>query len=73
MGKVGDMQQGKRNIILTPDQLDDDEVIEILESNPTYTRDKKIVDRVRNLSGTMSRPDSRVDRDEPRGNIDFVS
>lgn len=71
-GKVGDMQQGKRNIILTPDQFDDEEVIEILENNPTFTRDKKVVEKVRNLSGTMSRPDSRTDRDEPRGNIDFI-
>lgn len=69
--KVGEMQQNKRNIILTPDQFDDDEVIEILERTPTYNRDKKVTDRVRGLTSSTPRPDSsRPDRD-PSSKIEF--
>lgn len=36
-----------RYIILSPGQFDDEGVIETMEANPTYNRDKKIVDGVR--------------------------
>ncbi|MCH5245172.1 MAG: cell division protein FtsZ [Muribaculaceae bacterium] len=49
--KVNNMEGiRQRYIILTPNQFDDDEIIEILETTPTYNRDKKIVDSTR--SGT---------------------
>lgn len=32
-------------IVLTPDQMDDDDVIELLEHSATYGRDRKIMDR----------------------------
>ena len=38
--------------------FDDDDVIDILEKYPTATRDKKIVERVRNAVGTMRHADS---------------
>ncbi len=69
--KVGDMQQ-KRNIILSPDQFDDDEVIELLERTPTYTRDKKVIDRVKGLNGSAPRPDSqRSERGDSSSKIEF--
>jgi cell division protein FtsZ len=39
-----------RYIVLRPDQFDDDAIIEILEHNPAYNRDKKIADEVRNAA-----------------------
>nr|MBD5377382.1 cell division protein FtsZ [Bacteroides sp.] len=68
--KIGGMHKGKGNIILSPDQFDDDEVIELIERNPTYSRDKKIVDRARNLNGSSIHRNPRNDRDD-RGTIDF--
>ena len=41
------MQNSKdraRFVILRPDQMDDDEAVEILEKTPALNRDKKIVD-----------------------------
>lgn len=48
--KVDSMRRIKevnRYIILTPDQFDDDTVVEILEQRPAYNRDRKIVDELR--------------------------
>jgi cell division protein FtsZ len=36
-------------IIMRPEQLDNDEVIETFEHTPTYTRDKRIADEIRQL------------------------
>lgn len=38
-------------IVLTPQQMDDDTVIEILEKSPTYNRDRKILDNISAKSG----------------------
>lgn len=49
--KMKDLTEGKdRNstIILGPNQLDDDAICDILESYPTYKRDRRIVEEVRN-------------------------
>ena len=59
--KATDYKESKdrtRYIVLNPDQFDDDDVIDILEKYPTATRDKKIVERVRNAVGTMRHADS---------------
>ena len=42
--KVRDQQ---RYIVLTPEQFDDDSVIEALEQVPAYNRDRKLTDRIR--------------------------
>lgn len=49
--KVMDLAGGKdrpSTIILGPNQLDDDAICDILEKHPTYKRDRKIVEQVRN-------------------------
>jgi len=64
--KVNEFQGGKdrsRYIVLTPDQLDDDAVIDVLEKNPTATRDKKIVEKIKNATGTMRRVERTDDPD----------
>jgi len=74
--KVGDFANGKnrsRYIVLTPDQMDDDAVIETLEKTPTLTRDKKIVEKVKNSQGVSRRVDIRDEADgSRRGPIDFI-
>ncbi|MCM1483784.1 MAG: cell division protein FtsZ [Muribaculaceae bacterium] len=40
-------------ILLTPEQMDDDEVIELLERTPTNNRDRKIVERFKNTGSTV--------------------
>ncbi|WP_300130741.1 cell division protein FtsZ [Duncaniella sp.] len=67
--KIKDLTEGKdrsSTIVLGLNQLDDDAVCDILEKYPTYKRDRKIVDDVRNgaldgsanLSATHSAPGS---------------
>ena len=49
--KLIDLAGGKdrpSTIILGPNQLDDDSICDILEKHPTYKRDRKIVEQVRN-------------------------
>ncbi|MDE6321944.1 MAG: hypothetical protein K2L93_06545, partial [Muribaculaceae bacterium] len=49
-GKIEKMRQEKevnRYIILTPEQFDDDTVLETLENVPTFNRDRRIVEQVR--------------------------
>lgn len=58
--KAGDIQGGKdrsRYIVLNPDQFDDDAIINILETSPTATRDKKVVEKVKNTLGSACRPE----------------
>lgn len=43
---------GGRYVVMSPDQLDDDNIIEELERNPTYNRDKRVVARLKNLAGS---------------------
>lgn len=69
--KIGGMNQDKRHIILTPEQLDDDEAIEIIERNPTFGRDKKIVDRTRGIGGANLHRTPRSDSDRSRDPIEF--
>lgn len=75
--KAADLQNGKdrsRFIILTPDQLDDDAVIDAIEKNPTYTRDKKLVEKIRSMASGSRRPDitETSDNRRPSPRIDFL-
>lgn len=48
--KITDMQSVKgraRYIVLQPDQMDDDSIVEKLERNPAYNRDKKIAEEIK--------------------------
>ncbi len=76
--KIHQLEPGKdrsRYVVLRPEQFDDDAVIEYLEKNPTATRDKKSVERVRNNAGVNpvaagvncvgNRPNKRIDFSEP--------
>ncbi len=54
-------QERSSTIILGLNQLDDDAICDILEKNPTYKRDRKIVEQVR--SGAVSAP-----HDQPASN-----
>ena len=47
-------RESLRYIILQPSQFDDDAIIETFEHNPTYNRDKKIADEVRNAPAESS-------------------
>ena len=62
LNKIKDLTEGKKRpstIILGMNQLDDDAICDILENYPTYKRDRKIVEDVRNgaiESGLHSAP-----------------
>lgn len=50
---------GTNYIILTPEQMDDDTVMEVLEKNPAYNRDKRVVDEIKKgASASASAPAS---------------
>ncbi|MBQ9077296.1 MAG: cell division protein FtsZ [Muribaculaceae bacterium] len=74
--KIEDLQKTKdsaRYIILTPEQMDDDAVVEKLEKSPAYNRDKKVADEIK--SGTravqeVAQP-SVTDSDGILSKIDF--
>lgn len=53
-------REASRYIVLSPDQLEDDEAIEALESKPAYNRDKRLVDEMRRerLAATSRQPES---------------
>lgn len=62
-------------IILTPAQMDDDAIIELLENSPAYNREKKVVESVRNSgvatpASTVSSPASGARR--PGGGLDIA-
>lgn len=59
-GKIDNMSTSY--IILTPDQMDDDTVIEALERNATFNRDKRITDSFR--KGNIPAP-RQQDDDQP--------
>ena len=40
-------REASRYIVLSPEQLEDDEAIEAIESTPAYNRDKRLVDELR--------------------------
>ncbi|MGN0232626.1 MAG: cell division protein FtsZ [Muribaculaceae bacterium] len=50
-------QARARYIVLTPEQFDNDEVLEIFEKNPTYNRDTNVKDQVKKASEQQSKTD----------------
>ena len=48
MDLTGGGKDRQSTIVLGPNQLDDDAICDILEKYPTYKRDRKIVEQVRN-------------------------
>ncbi len=62
---------GTSFVVLTPDQMDDDVIMEILEKNPTYNRDKRVVDNIK--KGLTQMPRQAGDSDVRPGNeLSFV-
>lgn len=56
--KAGSMFRGResaKQIVFTPDQLNDDALIEQFEKNPTYTRDRRMVEQIKLAGKTGSR------------------
>lgn len=56
--KIGDMrrqQTASRYIVLSPEQLDDDGAIEIVERTPALNRDRKLMDAVKSGAHTAPR------------------
>lgn len=49
-------RESQKQIILTPDQFNDDAVIETFEKTVTYTRDRRIVEEIRNMSKKSESP-----------------
>ena len=80
--KVETMQRARasvRYIIMRPEQFDDDSVIETFEHTPTYTRDKRIADEVRNnvprtspYSPTDTTPMGQVETSAPSSPSNLV-
>ncbi|MDE5837465.1 MAG: cell division protein FtsZ [Paramuribaculum sp.] len=58
-------------IILTPSQMDDDNVIEILESSPAYNREKKIVESLKNADNHIPLPIPTNSNHTKSGNIEI--
>lgn len=65
--KMAKRQQDKaraRYLVLTPEQMDNDEVMEIFERNPTFNRDVKVKDAVKEVTSPISKDGfSSVDDD----------
>ena len=40
----------QRIFLLKPEQIDDESILEMLENNPAYNRDKSVIDKFKNLS-----------------------
>ncbi|MCM1109850.1 MAG: cell division protein FtsZ [Clostridium sp.] len=68
---------GTRYAVLQPDQLDDDSVIDKIEHNPTYNRDKRTVDEINRQADQRTTPKPAApkpsDGDLGNGKIDFMS
>lgn len=50
-----------RYVILTPEQFDNDEVLTILENNPTYNRDSKVKDMIKEVTNPSTSNNNRPD------------
>ena len=73
--KIEEMNRTKlqqRFIILQPDQVDDDEVIETLAENPAYNRDRQLVNSIKSASAPQA-PQAPQTPESGRGTsaIDF--
>ncbi|MGM9871772.1 MAG: cell division protein FtsZ [Muribaculaceae bacterium] len=71
--KIENMTRAKteqRYIILQPDQLDDDSVLDVLEHNPAFNRDRAIVSSVKNAGAAQPQSKDKPEQ-TPGGTIDF--
>lgn len=79
MSNVGEMfvkdygfeGMGARYVVMSPEQLDDDAMIEELERNPTYNRDKRVVDKLKNGTVDSVAPTPSADTTSGNGSITF--
>lgn len=63
---------GTNYIILTPAQMDDDKVIEVLETSPAYKREKRVVESVRKAAPASAAPAAHVAASRnPAGGMDI--
>ncbi len=77
--KIEDLQKTKdsaRYIILTPEQMDDDAIVEKLEKSPAYNRDKKVADEIKlgmkaNAGAAEQSPSTETD--SASNKIDFTN
>ena len=53
-GAIGEM--GTNYIILKPEQMDDDTVMEVLEKSPAYNRDRRVVEDLKKGMAATTRP-----------------
>lgn len=59
-------------IILTPAQMDDDKVMEVLENSPAYKREKRVVESVRKAAPASAAPAAHVAASRnPAGGMDI--
>lgn len=71
--KINDIAGSRqRYIVLSPNQLDDDEVIEVMENSPTFNRDKKIVERVRSAQSSGMRHGDLGPQRDSQNQINFI-
>ncbi len=65
--------ESKKFVVLQPDQFDDDDIIDKLESNPTYKRENKLVEELRKSSSmTSSTPAVSDNNPSGRSSISFI-
>lgn len=58
-----------RYVVLQPSQLDNDAVVEALESSPTYKREKRVAEQIKNAGGE---PESPVAPQKGKGTVSFL-
>lgn len=70
-------RETQKQIILSPDQLTNDEIIEIFEANPTFTRDANVVKEIRQKASEKNNaPAPSIDAtksSDSANQIDFLS
>ncbi len=73
--KIGELQRNndrQRYIVLTPEQMDDDTILERIESTPVYKRDKKTTEEIRaslnKNTATSPAPESGTTATNPPSN-----
>ncbi len=55
----------QKYVVLTPDQLNDDAIIDTFESTPTFSRDRRLVDEIKNASKRAADAHQSIDPIDP--------
>ena len=81
--KAGRFTSRAKAVVLTQEELDDDALIALIEDNPTYNRDPKIVARARSkvagediqvsVPTTAKQPTNQPRQDSQRGGKQVIS